>query len=92
MGRVWKGRRCWAVMRAAVRVGGTAFSGNVLESEKKGVDGLGDVPPHAVAYWKKPFFTSSSAFELSDGMGIFAVLRRSCWCCMLCEMYYRSIL
>lgn len=26
MGRGWKGRACWAKMRAAVRVGGTEFS------------------------------------------------------------------
>jgi hypothetical protein len=26
MGKTWKGRACWAVMRVARRVGGTEFS------------------------------------------------------------------
>ncbi len=26
MGRVWKGRACWAKIRVAVRAGGTEFS------------------------------------------------------------------
>lgn len=30
MGKGWKGRACWAVMRVARRVGGTEFSGGGL--------------------------------------------------------------
>ena len=29
MGRAWKGRICWAVMKVAVRVGGSECSGLV---------------------------------------------------------------
>ncbi len=39
-GRNWGGRRCWAVIRVARRVGGMGFSGDVsLGREMDGEDG-----------------------------------------------------
>jgi hypothetical protein len=50
IGSGWKGRRCWAAMRVAVRVGAMEFSIRHLlaigDMWRLGKDG---VPPHAVA-------------------------------------------
>ena len=69
MGSLWKGRKCWAVMRVARAVGGTEDSCGFWVSWRCLVGvWMIDVPPHVRRVVRMPSLASVAG---SDGMGIF---------------------